>query len=174
MRKVSRWLFACDRSQGGVSLCPNYVINSVDNDKLPCYTLPPTQHHSFLRNFLPLFLVIDFHFRVWLRLIFNLTFLRAYAPSQSRGRTKEIKWSLKILNKQNKKVTLFPQAVQLPWVWQAYLGPFDSVLAWEKMSRLEWMWNMECVTLIERFSTECSETKTKATTAANQKKGKYL
>ena len=60
---------------------------------------------------------------------FNLTFLRAYAPSQSRGRTKEIKWSLKILNKQNKKVTLFPQAIQLPWVWQAYLGPFDSELA---------------------------------------------
>ena len=83
---------------------------------------------------------------------FNLTFLRAYAPSQSRGRTKEIKWSLKILNKQNKKVTLFPQAIQLPLVWQAYLGPFDSVLAWEKMSRLEWMWNMECVALIVRFS----------------------
>ena len=30
---------------------------------------------------------------------------------------------------------------------------------------------MECVTLIERFSIECSETKTKATTVANQKKG---
>ena len=63
---------------------------------------------------------------------FNLTFLRAYAPSQSRGRTKEITWSLKILNKQNKKVTLFPQAIQLPWVWQAYPGPFDSELAWGK------------------------------------------
>ena len=31
-----------------------YVIGSVDNTKLPCYTLPPTQHHSFLRN-LPLY-----------------------------------------------------------------------------------------------------------------------
>ena len=33
---------------------PIYVINSVDNSKLPCYTLPPTQHHSFFRNLPPL------------------------------------------------------------------------------------------------------------------------
>ena len=26
---------------------PTDVINSVDNTKLPCYTLPPTQYHSF-------------------------------------------------------------------------------------------------------------------------------
>ena len=32
---------------------PIYVINSFDNTELPCYTLPPTQHHSFFRN-LPL------------------------------------------------------------------------------------------------------------------------
>ena len=31
-----------------------YVINSVDNAELPCYTLPPTQHHTFFRK-LPLF-----------------------------------------------------------------------------------------------------------------------
>ena len=33
-----------------------YVINSVDNTKLPYYpvTLPPTQHHSFFRNLPPL------------------------------------------------------------------------------------------------------------------------
>ena len=30
-----------------------YIINSVDNTKLPCYTLPLTQHHSFLRNLPP-------------------------------------------------------------------------------------------------------------------------
>ena len=30
---------------------PIYVINSADNTKLSCYTLPPTQHHSFFRNF---------------------------------------------------------------------------------------------------------------------------
>ena len=28
------------------------VINSVDNDKLPCHTLPLTQHLSFFRNLL--------------------------------------------------------------------------------------------------------------------------
>ena len=27
-----------------------YVFSSVVNTKLPCYTLPPTQHHSFFRN----------------------------------------------------------------------------------------------------------------------------
>ena len=31
---------------------PIYIFNSVDNTKLPCYTLPPTQHHSFFRNLL--------------------------------------------------------------------------------------------------------------------------
>ena len=31
------------------------IIISVDNTKLPCYTLPPTQHHSFSRNLTPLF-----------------------------------------------------------------------------------------------------------------------
>ena len=27
-----------------------YVINSVDNAELPCYTLPPTQHHTFFSS----------------------------------------------------------------------------------------------------------------------------
>ena len=31
------------------------IIISVDNTKLPCYTLPPTHHHSFSRNLTPLF-----------------------------------------------------------------------------------------------------------------------
>ena len=30
---------------------PFYVINSVDNAKLPFYTLPPMQHHGFFRNY---------------------------------------------------------------------------------------------------------------------------
>ena len=29
---------------------PIYIINSVNNTKLPCYTLPLMQHHSFSRN----------------------------------------------------------------------------------------------------------------------------
>ena len=37
---------------------PIYVINSFDNTKLPCYTPPPTQHHSFLRNVPPFFIVM--------------------------------------------------------------------------------------------------------------------
>ena len=38
-----------DRNNGQV----NHIISSVDNTKLPCYTLPPTQHHGFFRNLLP-------------------------------------------------------------------------------------------------------------------------
>ena len=37
---------------------PIYVINSVGNTKLPCYTLPPKQHHSFFRNLPPFFMFI--------------------------------------------------------------------------------------------------------------------
>ena len=31
----------------------NYIIISVDNAKLPCYTLPPTQHHGIFRKLPP-------------------------------------------------------------------------------------------------------------------------
>ena len=37
---------------------PIYAINSVDSTELPRYTLPPIQHHSFLRNLSPLFNVV--------------------------------------------------------------------------------------------------------------------
>ena len=33
---------------------PIYIINSVNNSKLHCYTLPLLQHLSFLRNLPPL------------------------------------------------------------------------------------------------------------------------
>ena len=34
------------------------IINSVDNTKLPCYTLPPMQHQSFFRNLPSLFIYL--------------------------------------------------------------------------------------------------------------------
>ena len=34
----------------------NLVVNSVDDTKLPCYTLLLMQHHSFFRNLPPLFI----------------------------------------------------------------------------------------------------------------------
>ena len=50
-------LFALARSQRSKRQLPNskvfnfLVINSVENTKFrPCYTLPPTQHHSFFRK----------------------------------------------------------------------------------------------------------------------------
>ena len=36
---------------------PIYVINSVDNTKLPCYTPPLMQHLSFFRNLPPFFIL---------------------------------------------------------------------------------------------------------------------
>ena len=33
---------------------PIYVTNLVDDAKLPCYTLPPMQHHRFFRILPPL------------------------------------------------------------------------------------------------------------------------
>ena len=58
---------AANRSDEGITLKNSalkllkvaiYIINSFDNPKLPRYTLPPTQHHSFLR--LPLFVETSF------------------------------------------------------------------------------------------------------------------
>ena len=36
----------------------NLHFNSVEDSKLPCCNLPPTEHHSFFRNLTPLFLFI--------------------------------------------------------------------------------------------------------------------
>ena len=44
---------------------PIYIINSVDNTKLPCYTLQVTQQHSF-RNLPPLFINFIIYF-FWLK-----------------------------------------------------------------------------------------------------------
>ena len=41
-----------------------YGIKSVDDTKLPCFTLPPTQHYSLCRNLLPL-LKRALRFSVW-------------------------------------------------------------------------------------------------------------
>ena len=43
-----------------------YVINLFDNTKLPCYTLPPMQHHSYFRNLPPFYIYPSQHFIWWL------------------------------------------------------------------------------------------------------------
>ena len=40
-------------------LWPIYIINSGDNARLPYYTLPMVQHHSFIKNY-PLYSSIWF------------------------------------------------------------------------------------------------------------------
>ena len=40
----------CWRQLLNPSRWPVYIINWVDYTNLPCYTLPPTQHHSFFIN----------------------------------------------------------------------------------------------------------------------------
>ena len=68
-------------TKGSLSKCqplnslrwPIYVFNSVDNTKLPCYTLPPTQHHSFFRKLPPMFIwLIPHSFAALTRLILFL------------------------------------------------------------------------------------------------------
>ena len=52
--RQSYWWRANSRNASFKTLqWPVYVINSADNRKLPYYTLPPTQHHSFPRSLLP-------------------------------------------------------------------------------------------------------------------------
>ena len=40
---------------------PIHVINSADNTKLPCYTLPWMQHHTCFSNLPTLFLSLKLH-----------------------------------------------------------------------------------------------------------------
>ena len=37
----------------------NWGRRNLNNSKSPCYTLPPTQHHSFFRNLPPLLKIIN-------------------------------------------------------------------------------------------------------------------
>ena len=39
----------------------NLRFKSVDNTKLPCYTFPPTQHHSFFRNLFSLLHIVSLY-----------------------------------------------------------------------------------------------------------------
>ena len=52
---VKHWFFFSLHSCKINAQTPLYGghFNLVDNSKLPCYTLPPTQHHSFFRNLPP-------------------------------------------------------------------------------------------------------------------------
>ena len=63
----------------------NYVINSVDSTKLPCYTLPLTQHYGFLRNlpsFINIFYLLLNYFKTILLFYFsNLFFLQLVIQS---------------------------------------------------------------------------------------------
>ena len=63
----------CERSKRPLNCLrwPIYVINSVDNTKLPWYTLPPTQHHSFFKNLIP---ILRLHTRQISELCYDSTF----------------------------------------------------------------------------------------------------
>ena len=57
--RQSDWWRANSRNASFKTLqWPVYVINSADNRKLPYYTLPPTQHHSFPRSLLSIVVVL--------------------------------------------------------------------------------------------------------------------
>ena len=52
---ASNTLRANARNVSFKTLYGGQFTNSVDNTKLPCYPLPPTQHHSLFRNLPPLY-----------------------------------------------------------------------------------------------------------------------
>ena len=81
-QRANTWSIMFENLQGGQF---NYIINSVDSTKLPCYTLPQTQHDGFLRNlppFIHIFYLLLNYFKTILLFYFsNLFFLRLVIQS---------------------------------------------------------------------------------------------
>ena len=76
-QSANTWSVMFENLQGGQF---NYVINSVDSTKLPCYTLPQTQHHGFLRNlpsFIHIFYLLLNYFKTILLFYFSNLFFFA-------------------------------------------------------------------------------------------------
>ena len=48
---LSTQKFGFSNGVDNVNWPPIYIINSVDKTKFLCTTSPPTQHHSFFRNY---------------------------------------------------------------------------------------------------------------------------
>ena len=63
-----------DRNNGQV----NHIISSVDNTKLPRYTLPPTQHHGFFRNLLPYPFNLTFYLLLLFKNHFEFLFFKLF------------------------------------------------------------------------------------------------
>ena len=59
VRRANTWNVSFETLQR-----PIYFINSVDNTKLPHYTLPPMQHHNFFRKLTP-FIAFEFKSGIW-------------------------------------------------------------------------------------------------------------
>ena len=76
-QRANTWSIMFENLQGGQF---NYIINSVDSTKLPCYTLPQTQHHGFLRNlpsFIHIFYLLLNYFKTILLFYFSNLFFFA-------------------------------------------------------------------------------------------------
>ena len=76
-QRANTWSIMFENLQGGQF---NYVINSVDSTKLPCYTLPLTQHYGFLRNlpsFINIFYLLLNYFKTILLFYFSNLFFFA-------------------------------------------------------------------------------------------------
>ena len=58
----------------------NYVINSVDSTKLPCYTLPQTQHHGFTLIYSYILFIIKLFQNNFINLFFKSFFFAIGDP----------------------------------------------------------------------------------------------
>ena len=81
----------------------NLVVNSVDDTKLPCYTLPLVQHHSFFRNLPPLFIYpylpgTRYNYQNVLILKTNFFLNQTAFPSRMLGQSNAAICALKLLS----------------------------------------------------------------------------
>ena len=76
-QRANTWSIMFENLQGGQF---NYVINSVDSTKLPCYTLPQTQHHGFTLIYSYILFIIKLFQNNFINLFFKSFFFAIGDP----------------------------------------------------------------------------------------------
>ena len=111
---------------------PIYVFNSVDDIKLPRYTLPPTHHPSFFRNLPPSWLTAN---QLWRQMIVSVA-------------------RVLVRNVFTQRRCEFYMVITLKWAWVALLViPLREAPSFMSQSRIL----IERVSSIDRFRRECRQ-----------------
>ena len=89
-QRANTWSIMFENLQGGQF---NYVINSVDSTKLPCYTLPQTQHHSFTLIYSYILFIIKLFQNNFINLFFQIFFFCNWCSNLWSGPWSDPIWS---------------------------------------------------------------------------------